>query len=194
MGRPSVIRTAGHGIAVLDEDLANKRTVPIRCKVPRQSFLHRVIAPVPPAQVWTGLQRPQSWERIGGVRNIEHATFDESGDITGYRFSVALGGNLHRGTARRSAVTPGRRVSMLIDTDQLGGQIDVELEPAGDQTAVTVAMTVESKGFMAAMLFPVITGAIASAFNEEVERFADGPLRKCHLPRRTVVRSGSAES
>ena len=60
--------------------------------MPRQSFLHRVIAPAPPDAVWTGLQRPQSWERIGGVRNIEHATFDESGDITGYRFSVALGG------------------------------------------------------------------------------------------------------
>ena len=105
------------------------------------------------------------------MRNVEHATFDEAGNITGYRFSVALGGNLHAGTAIRSAVTPGRRVSMHIDTDQLKGDIDVELEPAKDQTAVTVTMTVESKGFMATMLFPVITGAIASAFNDEVEGF-----------------------
>jgi hypothetical protein len=63
---------------------------------------------------------------------------------------------------------------MTIDTDLLGGEIDVELEAAGDQTAVTVAMTVESKGFVTAMLFPVITGAIASGFNEEVTRFAKG--------------------
>jgi hypothetical protein len=63
---------------------------------------------------------------------------------------------------------------MTIDTDQLGGHIDVELEPTTDQTAVTVAMTVQSKGMMTAMLFPVITGAIASGFNESVEQFAAG--------------------
>ena len=79
---------------------------------------------------------------------------------------------MHAGTATRSAVTPGRRVSMHVDTDQLKGELDVELEPTDDQTAVTVTMTVEPKGFVATMLFPVITGAVASAFNEEVERFA----------------------
>ena len=141
-----------------------------------------------------GLQRPQSWARIGGVRDVQQATFDASGNISGYRFTVALGGNLHGGTATRSAITPGRRVAMVIDTDQLGGEIDVELEPQDeaegqgpppieaegegpppiDKSAVTVAMTVHSKGFMASMLFPMITGAIASSFNEEVERFASG--------------------
>ena len=140
--------------------------------MPRQTFMHRVLAMADPNQAWSGLQRPESWERIGGVTKIEHPTFDESGAITGYRFTVVLGGNLHVGTARRSAMTPGRRVSMTIDADQLGGEIDVELEPSGDHTAVTVAMTVQSKGFMTAMLFPVITGAIASGFNAEVERFA----------------------
>ena len=149
-------------------------------KVPRQTFLHRVIAPALPDRVWTALQRPQSWERIGGVRNVEHATFDGAGNITGYRFSVALGGNMHAGSATRSAVTPGRRVLMHVDTDQLKGEIDVELDQTADQTAVTVTMTVESKGFVAAMLFPVITGAIASGFNDEVEKFtralSDGPI------------------
>jgi carbon monoxide dehydrogenase subunit G len=142
--------------------------------VPRQTFMHRVLAPAEPARVWKGLQRPESWARIGGVRNVEQPTFDEAGDITGYRFTVELGGNSHFGVARRSGATPGSRVSMTIDTDLLGGEIDVELEAAGDQTAVTVAMTVESKGFVTAMLFPVITGAIASGFNEEVTRFAKG--------------------
>jgi carbon monoxide dehydrogenase subunit G len=142
--------------------------------VPRQTFMHRVLAPADPARVWKGLQRPESWGRIGGVRNVEQPTFDDAGDITGYRFIVELGGTAHFGVARRSAATPGSRVSMTIDTDLLGGEIDVELEPSGDQTAVTVAMTVESKGFMTAMLFPVITGAIASGFNEEVTRFAKG--------------------
>jgi hypothetical protein len=108
------------------------------------------------------------------VSNVERPTFDAVGDLTGYGFTVELGGNSHVGSATRSAVTPGSRVSMTIDTDLLSGEIDVEIEPSGDQTAVTVAMTVESKGFMTAMLFPVITGAIASGFNNEVTRFTEG--------------------
>jgi carbon monoxide dehydrogenase subunit G len=140
--------------------------------MPRQTFMHRVLVAADPKEVWIGLQRPQTWERIGGVSKVEQPSFDDSGAITGYRFTVNLGGNLHVGTARRSAFNPGSRVSMIIDTDQLGGEIDVELEPSGEQTAVTVAMTVQSKGFMTAMLFPVITGAIAAGFNAEVERFA----------------------
>jgi len=144
--------------------------------MPRQTFMHRVLAPAEPARVWKGLQRPESWGRIGGVRNIEQPTFDESGDLTGYRFTVDLGGNSHFGVARRSAITPGSRVSMKIDTDLMAGEIDVELEASEDQTAVTVAMTIESKGFMTAMLFPVITGAIASGFNDEVARFARGMI------------------
>jgi carbon monoxide dehydrogenase subunit G len=136
--------------------------------------MHRVLAPAEQARVWKSLQRPESWGRIGGVSNVEQPTFDEAGDITGYRFTVELGGNSHFGMARRSRADPGSRVSMTIDTDLLGGEIDVDLEPAGAQTAVTVAMTVESKGVMTAMLFPVITGAIASGFNEAVTRFAKG--------------------
>jgi carbon monoxide dehydrogenase subunit G len=144
--------------------------------VPRQTFMHRVLASADPARVWQGLQRPESWGRIGGVRNVEQPTFDDNGDLTGYRFTVELGGKTHFGVARRSGATPGSRVSMTIDTDLMSGEIDVELEPSDDQTAITVAMTIESKGFMTAMLFPVITGAIASGFNEEVARFAKGLL------------------
>ena len=150
--------------------------------MPRQTFMHRVLAPAEPARVWNGLQRPESWGRIGGVRNIEQPTFDEAGDLTGYRFTVELGGKAHFGVARRSVSTPGRRVSMTIETDLMGGQIDVELETVGDQTAVTVAMTIQSKGFMTAMLFPMITGAIASSFNDEVERFARGLIEDSISP------------
>ena len=150
--------------------------------MPRQTFMHRVLVEADPNDVWIGLQRPEAWGRIGGVSKIEHPTFDESGAITGYRFTVNLGGNLHVGTAARSAIAPGRRVSMAIDTDQLAGEIDVELESSAEQTAITVAMTVQSKGFMTAMLFPVITGAIASGFNTEVERFASALVEERPSP------------
>jgi carbon monoxide dehydrogenase subunit G len=136
--------------------------------------MHRVVVAAPPDQIWKSLQRPESWSRIGGVNKVTDPTFDSNGEITGYRFTVEVGGSQHLGTATRSDATPSRRLAMTIDTDQLGGHIDVELEPTTDQTAVTVAMTVQSKGMMTAMLFPVITGAIASGFNESVEQFAAG--------------------
>ena len=105
---------------------------------------------------------------------MEQPTFDAEGGITGYRFTVDLAGRSHAGTAKRSVMIPGKRVAMTIDTDQLGGDIDVEVEPAGAETAVVVTMTVEPRGFMTKMLFPVLTGAIASRFNDEVERFVAG--------------------
>jgi carbon monoxide dehydrogenase subunit G len=158
--------------------------------VPRQTFMHRVLAPAEPARVWKGLQRPESWGRIGGVRNVEQPTFDESGDLTGYRFTVELGGKAHFGVARRTGAIPGSRVSMTIDTDLLAGEIDVVLEPSGDHTAITVAVTVESKGFMTSMLFPVITGAIAPSFNEEVARFAKGLIEDRVSPDQQLPEAG----
>ena len=140
--------------------------------MPRQTFMHRVVTAAEPAQVWRALQRPESWGRIGGVTKVEQPQFDAAGELTGYRFTVQIGGKPHVGTATRSETTPGRRVAMTLDSDQLGGLIDIELEPAGDQTAINVAMTVQSKGMMTTVLFPVISGAIASGFNEAVEEFA----------------------
>jgi len=134
--------------------------------------MHRVVKAVEPDQVWKALQRPESWSRIGGVSKIEQPTFDARGEITGYRFNIEIGGKTHVGTATRSETTPGRRVAMTIDSDQMGGLIDVDLEPANHQTAVTVAMTVQSKSLMTAIVFPMIVGAIASGFNDAVERFA----------------------
>jgi carbon monoxide dehydrogenase subunit G len=150
--------------------------------MPRQTFLHRVLSEAESPAVWKALQRPESWQRIGGVRRVEQPTFDAEGGITGYRFTVDLAGKSHVGTARRSVMVPGRRVTMTIDTDQLGGDIDVELEPSGARSAVTVTMTVQTRGFMANMLFPVLTGAIASRFNDEVERFVAGLTGNGRVP------------
>jgi carbon monoxide dehydrogenase subunit G len=141
--------------------------------------MHRVEVAATPETLWASLQKPESWARIGGVSKVDQPSFDANGEVTGYRFTVELGGNSHTGSATRAAAEPPRRLSMKLESDQLGGQIEVELEPAGDipdsrRTAITVSMTVQSKGMMTAMLFPVISGAIASGFNESVEQFAEG--------------------
>lgn len=142
--------------------------------MPRHTFTHRAVAAAPPAIVWQALQRPEAWGAIGGVRRVDEATFDELGELTGYRFFADAGGATHMGTARRSSVLRGRRMTMEIDTYQLAGQIAIDLEPDGGQTAVRVDMTVLPKGVMGAIVFPLITGALASGFVGAVEAFVDG--------------------
>ena len=152
--------------------------------MPRQTFMHRVLAPADPERVWKGLQRPESWGRIGGVRNIEQPTFDESGDLTGYRFTVEP---RRKPSFRRCQKVGDHSGQSRVDDDRHRSWPERSTwnwNPSEDQTAVTVAMTIESKGFMTAMLFPVITGAIASGFNDEVERFARGMVEDRISPAR----------
>ena len=139
--------------------------------MPRQSFVHKAIASAPTEHVWQALQRPESWAQIGGVNKVDSPNFDQHGDLIAYRFIASVGGQNHSGTATRIASVPGRRVVMNIDSEQLDGSIAIDLEPSGSETAITVAMTVGSKGFMTAVMFPVLSAAIASSFNETVERF-----------------------
>jgi hypothetical protein len=139
--------------------------------MPRQSFIHKAVASAPIERVWLELQRPEVWGQIGGVTKLDSASFDDRGDLTGYQFNALVAGGDHPGTATRAANIPGRRMVMEIDSEQLSGAIAVDLEPTGSETAVTVDMTIGSKGFMTAILFPVISAAIASGFNETVERF-----------------------
>jgi hypothetical protein len=124
--------------------------------------------------VWKALQRPEAWGAIGGVRKVDNATFNDEGELTGYRFLVDAGGSGHVGRARRSAVLEGRRITMEIDSDLLAGQIAIALEPDGDHTGVTVEMTMLPKGLMSMLLLPMIVGAVGAGFEETVEHFVDG--------------------
>lgn len=139
--------------------------------MPRQSFVHSAIASAPIERAWRALQRPETWARIGGVSNVDSASYDDSGNLTGYRFTASVGGLSYAGTAKRATIVPARRMVMDIDSEQLTGSISIDLAADGLQTEVTIELTMNSKGFAAALLFPIISGAVASGFNETVERF-----------------------
>jgi len=139
--------------------------------MPRQSFVLKAVASAPVERVWRKLQRPEVWGQIGGVTKLDSASFDERGDLIGYRFNALVAGGDFAGIASRVANIPGRRMVMEIDSEQLNGAIAVDVEPLGWETSVTVDLTIGSKGFTTALLFPVISAAVASDFNETVERF-----------------------
>jgi len=63
-------------------------------------------------------------------------------------------------------------MTMGISSDQLKGDITVELHPVATGTEVTVRMAMEPAGFLSSLLFPVVATAVAKGFPAAVERFA----------------------
>lgn len=139
--------------------------------MPGRNFAHHVISPVSAEQAWRALQRPETWGRIGGVNKIETPTFDDDGSLTGYRFEVDIAGIPYRGTARRTDWAPPHRMTMTIDSEQLTGQIKVEVLPVATGTEVKVYMAMEPAGMFGSMFFPIVSNAVAKEFPGAVERF-----------------------
>jgi hypothetical protein len=135
------------------------------------TFTHKAVAKVSPDQVWRNLQRADSWGRIAGLTKVDSATFDDTGDLTGYRFSAPVAGTEYAGIATRSMHVPGRRMVMDVKSAQLDGSIAIDLDDMGFETVVTVRLSMEPKGFVTTMLFPAIAASVASEFNETVEKF-----------------------
>jgi hypothetical protein len=62
-------------------------------------------------------------------------------------------------------------MTMSITSDQLKGDITVEIQPVPTGSEVTVRMAMEPAGFFSSLLFPVVATAVARSFPAAVERF-----------------------
>ena len=140
--------------------------------MPGQSFTHQSLTPASPETAWRALQKPETWGRIGGVERIENPVFDHEGQLAGYSFVVEVAGTPHRGQAVRSSSSPPHRMTMSITSDQLKGDITVEIHPVPAGSEVTVRMAMEPAGFFSLLLFPVVATAVRQGFPAAVERFA----------------------
>jgi Polyketide cyclase / dehydrase and lipid transport len=142
--------------------------------VPSQSFTATAIAAAPIDQVWGALDRPQTWESIGGVDRVIDPKIDETGRLRGFSFETVAAGRRYLGTATPAAREEGRVMAWNIANSEIRGVTTVELASSGEGTAITVRLDVESVGLMSGMFFPVIAGAIGNGLPTAVERFADG--------------------
>lgn len=138
--------------------------------MPSETFTHHSVARVPIARAFRALHRLETWREIGGVTSVTNAIFDEKG-LAGYDFTVTAGGRDHLGQARRLEVDYERRIVMGVNSEQLLGKITVVLDPLDEQTQVDMNMEMTSRGFLAGMLFRVISGSVASNFADVAERF-----------------------
>lgn len=142
--------------------------------VPEQTFLHVSDLVVPVDHAWSALQDPSTWAEIGGVDDIDGATFDDSGNLAGFRFAATVAGRQYPGHAR--VVSSRRPESMVVDieTRELSGSISVDLAPIDLPDQLSVQLSVSPRSFFAGMMFSVIAGAIGNGFPERVEHFAAG--------------------
>ena len=136
-----------------------------------ETFTHRAATAASPSEVWTSLQKAETWARVGGVDEIRNLRLDESGNLASYDFVVTAVGKEYQGTARRSHFSPPRQMVLEIDSGLLEGRIVADVDAQGEGSVVRLTMTMSPKGFMAAMLFGVISSSVGNGFDEAVEAF-----------------------
>lgn len=137
------------------------------------TFSHTALSRTTIERAWTALQLPATWEAIGGVADITDPEHTAAGTMIGFRFTADAGGRRYPGQARAVRSEAPRRMTVEIDTSELSGEIDVVLAPVTDgSTEVRVNMSVQSKGWMARVAFPLIAASIGSGLPASVESFA----------------------
>jgi carbon monoxide dehydrogenase subunit G len=142
--------------------------------VPSQTFTHEARTSAPLEEVWSALDRPETWEAIGGVDRVFDPLLDEHGRLSGFSFDTVAAGKKYIGTATPHDRVEGRRMAWRIENTEVRGVTTVELHPDDGGTWITVAVQVQSAGLLSSMFFPVIAGAIGDGMPRAIDDFAAG--------------------
>lgn len=140
--------------------------------VPSQTFSHEARTSAPIEEVWSALDRPGTWEAIGGVDRVFDPTVDDQGRLQGFSFETVAAGKRYIGTATPHERAEGQRMAWRIDNSEVRGVTTVALRPVEGGTSITVELQVQSAGFLSSMFFPVIAGAIGNGLPRAVDGFA----------------------
>ena len=139
----------------------------------RDSFTHTAIANANRTTVWEALDKPETWEQIGGVDRVTDSIIDDDGHLRGFTFESVAAGISYKGQASPNDREELSSVAWNIETSELLGITRVVLNDAGGGTQITVNLEVESVGMLSSLFFPVIAAAIGNGLPEAVEKFAD---------------------
>ena len=136
-----------------------------------ETFTHRALTAASPGEVWSSLQKADTWAKVGGVDEIRNVRVDDEGNLVSYDFAVTVVGKEYQGTARRTHLNPPRQMVLEIDSGLLEGRIVADVDSEGEGSVVRLTMTMSPKGFMASMLFGVISSSVGNGFDQAVEAF-----------------------
>jgi len=139
--------------------------------MPTQSFRATARTSVPVEEAWAGLQHPRTWEGIAGVDHVTGATHHD-GRLTGFDFATTVAGMRYPGRSTVTRVDPPVHMRLELTTSELTATIDVALRAAHTETDVDVEMTVQTRSFLAGMLFPAIAETIGRGLPAAATDFA----------------------
>ncbi|HJQ75718.1 MAG TPA: SRPBCC family protein [Acidimicrobiia bacterium] len=142
--------------------------------MPSQTFSHSATAKTSVQAVWAALDRPGTWETIGGVDRVFEPVIDEAGRLRGFSFEAVAGGRRYLGSAAPWDRVEGEVIAWRIESSEVRGGIRVETAVAEGGTRIEVTLEIESTGVLSSIFFPVIAGAIGSGLPNAVENFAAG--------------------
>jgi hypothetical protein len=140
--------------------------------VPRETFSHTATSTASRDEAWGSLNRPSTWEGIGGVERVFDPFIDDEGRLRRFSFETLIGGRSYRGKATPHERVDGSAMSWYVDSPEVSGVIAVDLQDAASGTLVRVDLEVESAGVLSALFFPVIARALSSGFTAAVDEFA----------------------
>lgn len=145
--------------------------------MPSQTFTHTTTARAPVQEVWIALDRPETWEAIGGVDRVFDPEIDDEGRLRGFSFDTMAGGRKYLGKATPRRRVEGHVMAWDVANPEVQGVTTVEVEPDGTETTIRVTLEVESRGLLSTMFFPVVAAAIGNGLPAAVDHFAAGLSR-----------------
>lgn len=140
--------------------------------VPSETFTHRSTTSASVARVWAALDRPETWEAIGGVDRVFDPQFDDHGRLRGFSFETVAGGRTYVGVAHPHQRVEGEVMAWRIANSEVRGITSLSLAHEQDTTTISVTLQFESAGFLSSMFFPVIASAIGRGLPAAVDDFA----------------------
>ena len=142
--------------------------------MPKETFSRAATTRAARAEVWKDLDKPETWEGIGGVDKVISPLIDEDGHLRGFSFETAVAGLTYLGKATPNAREEFQLIAWNIENTEVRGVITVQLSDDASGTRVQVTLEVESVGVFASMLFPAIANTIGNGLPQAVDDFAAG--------------------
>ena len=139
--------------------------------MPSDTFSHVVTITTTPAVVIAALEQAETWKGLGPIDNVWDARI-EGERLAGFRWSARAAGKTFEGTADRVGVGGVDPMRLDLESSDVTGTITVDIAPEGAGSTMTVAMTVQSKSFMAGMFWGIISDALRAGLPDQVESFA----------------------
>lgn len=137
--------------------------------MPSDTFAHSTTVAAKPEEVRAALERAETWSGIGPIDEVTDPVF--AGDrLAGFGWNARAAGRTWKGSAVREDADT---VRFRLDSSEIAGVIDVDVQPDAKGSRVTVTLQAKSKGFLSGMFWGVVADALRTGLARQVDEFGN---------------------